>query len=80
MDQSNLPSPHNNYFHFALSHLPNARELIISQLPSEALNVLRLETLQLIPGTFVASDLRDRHADLLFSVELADEEAQRIAG
>ena len=45
MEKPNLPSPHNNYFHFALSHLPNARSLIESQLPAAALRELKLETL-----------------------------------
>ena len=72
MEKPNLPSPHNNYFHFALSHLPNARSLIESQLPAAALRELKLETLEIVPGSFVASDLRDRHTDLLLSVELAN--------
>ena len=71
MENSNLPSPHNNYFHFALSHLPNARRLIESQLPAEVLQLLNLDSLKIVPGTFVAADLRDRHSDLLLSVELA---------
>ena len=45
MEKPNLPSPHSNYFHFALSHLPNARSLIESQLPAAALRELKLETL-----------------------------------
>ena len=71
MENPNLPSPHNNYFHFALSHLPNARSLIETQMPPEVLRELKLETLAIVPGSFVASDLRDRHSDLLLSVELA---------
>jgi len=72
MENPNLPSPHNNYFHFALSHLPNARCLIESQMPPEVLRELKLETLAIVPGSFVASDLRDRHSDLLLSAELAN--------
>jgi len=72
MGYPNLPSPHNNYFHFALSHLPNARSLIESQMPPAVLRELKLDTLEIVPGSFVASDLRDRHTDLLLSVELAN--------
>ena len=72
MENPNLPSPHNNYFHFALSHLPNARSLIESQMPPAVLRELKLDTLEIVPGSFVASDLRDRHTDLLLSVELAN--------
>ncbi len=72
MDQSKIPTPHNNYFHFAFTDLPNARDLIETQLPSAVLKKIKLDTLAIIPGTFVASDLRDRHADLLLSVELVN--------
>ncbi|KAA1260659.1 putative transposase [Rubripirellula obstinata] len=79
MDQ--LPTPHNNFFHFALSHLPSARSLIATQLDAEALKelkletlkleTLKLETLKLETGSYVDSDLREKFSDLLFSVELA---------
>ena len=65
-----LPTPHNNFFHFALSHLPNARGLIETQLSSAALAELNLDTLQLQTGSFVDADLREKFSDLLFSVEL----------
>ncbi len=67
-----LPSPHNNFFHFALSHLPNARSLIETQLDSEALKELKLETLRLETGSFVDPDLREKFSDLLLSVDLAN--------
>ena len=67
-----LPTPHNNFFHFALSHLPNARGLIETQLSPQALATLKLETLRLCTGSFVDADLREKFSDLLFSVELAD--------
>ncbi len=67
-----LPTPHNNFFHFALSHLPNARGLIETQLSPAALAELKLDTLQLETGSFVDPDLREKFSDLLFSVELAN--------
>lgn len=67
-----LPTPHNNFFHFALSHLPNARSLIETQLSQAALAALDLDTLQLEPGSFVDEDLREKFSDLLLSVQLAD--------
>ena len=70
-----LPSPHNNFFHFALSHLPNARGLIETQLSRQALALLNLDTLRLRPGSFVDADLREKFSDLLFSVELNDQPA-----
>jgi predicted transposase/invertase (TIGR01784 family) len=65
-----LPTPHNNFFHFALSHLPNARGLIETQLSQAALAEMNLDTLQLQTGSFVDADLREKFSDLLFSVEL----------
>jgi hypothetical protein len=42
-----LPTPHNNFFQFALSQLPNARNLIETQLSEAALAELDLESLRL---------------------------------
>ena len=67
-----LPTPHNNFFHFALSHLPNARGLIETQLSQAALADLNLESLQLQTGSFVDPDLSEKFSDLLFSVELKE--------
>ncbi len=66
-----LPTPHNNFFHFALSHLPTARSLIETQLSSAALAELELNSLQLETGSFIDSDLTEKFSDLLFSVRLA---------
>lgn len=67
-----LPTPHNNFFQFALSHLPNARSLIETQLSATALAELNLDTLQLESGSFIDTDLREKFSDLLLSVRLAD--------
>jgi predicted transposase/invertase (TIGR01784 family) len=66
-----LPTPHNNFFQFALAHLPNARSLIESQLSPAALAELDLDTLQLESRSFIDADLRERFSDLLISVRLA---------
>jgi predicted transposase/invertase (TIGR01784 family) len=66
-----LPTPHNNFFHFALSHLPNARGLIETTLSPDAVAELKLDTLQLQTGSFIDPDLREKFSDLLFLVELA---------
>lgn len=68
---SELPTPHNNFFHFALSQLPNARSLIETQLDEAALAVLDLGNLRLQAGSFVDADLREKFSDLLFSAPLA---------
>jgi predicted transposase YdaD len=71
-----LPTPHNNFFQFALSHLPNARNLIQTQLSEAALAELDLESLQLEAGSFIDADLRERFSDLLLSARLAKCETQ----
>jgi len=71
-----LPTPHNNFFHFALSQIPNARSLIETQLTSRALAELDLDSLQLQPGSFIDSDLREKFSDLIFSVRLANHQEQ----
>jgi recombination-promoting nuclease RpnB len=60
-----LPTPHNNFFYFALSHLPIARSLISMQLSEAALAELDLETLQVETGSFIDADLLEKFSDLL---------------
>ena len=67
-----LPTPHNNFFHVALSHLPNARSLIQTQPDAKAAQELKPDTLRLETGSFIDPDLRERFSDLLFSVDLAN--------
>ncbi len=77
-----LPTPHNNFFHFMLSHLPSARSLIETLLSPEGVAALDLATLRLETTNFVDADLREKYSDLLFSVQLAtsDFKAEAIQG
>lgn len=68
---SELPTPHNNFFHFAMSQLPNAQNLIETQLSEAALSVLDLGNLKLEAGSFIDADLREKFSDLLFSAPLS---------
>jgi predicted transposase/invertase (TIGR01784 family) len=67
-----LPTPHNNFFHFALSYLPIARNLLETQLSRAALAELNLESLQVEAGSYIDSDLKEKFSDLLMSVSLAN--------
>ena len=67
-----LPTPHNNFFHFALSQPSNARDLLETQLSPAALELLDLDSIQLEKGSFVDADLREKYSDLLFSVRRTD--------
>ena len=73
MDDSHLPSPHNNFFHFAFSHASAVRSLIESHLPSSVIRSLDLDSLQLQKDSFVDDHLRESYSDLLYSVAWADE-------
>ncbi len=67
-----LPTPHNNFFHFMLSHLPSARSLIETLLSPDAVAALDLATLRLETTSFIDPDLREKYSDILFSVQLAN--------
>jgi hypothetical protein len=80
MDNSKLPTPHNNFFHYALSHVEAARDLIQTHLPADLVQVLDLESLELQKDSFVDDELRDSYSDLLYSVKLADHEGRPAEG
>ncbi len=75
MDEKSLPTPHNNFFQFALSNPIAARSLIETQLPDAVLKELKLDSLKIESGSFVDPDLREKHSDLLMAAELAQPES-----
>ena len=75
-----LPTPHNNLFHFALTHAPSAKGLIESQFPAEVLRELELDSLQLEKESFVDADLREKYSDVLWSVRLVQADRHQRAG
>jgi predicted transposase/invertase (TIGR01784 family) len=80
MDDSKLPTPHNNFFHYALSHVEAARDLIQTHLPADLVQDLDLDSLELQKDTFVDEDLRESYSDLLYSVRLAGAKGEPIEG
>ena len=80
MDESKLPTPHNNLFHYALSHAHAARDLIQTHLPADLVAALDLDSLVLQKDSFVDEELRESYSDLLYSVQLADQDGQRGQG
>jgi predicted transposase/invertase (TIGR01784 family) len=80
MDDPKLPTPHNNLFHYALSHAQAARDLIQTHLPADLVQVLDLDSLELQKDSFVDDKLRDSYSDLLYSVKLADQEGKPAEG
>ena len=80
MDDSKLPTPHNNFFHYALSHANATRDLIQTHLPADLVQVLDLDSLELQKDSFVDDELRDSFSDLLYSVRLAGAKGEPIEG
>jgi predicted transposase/invertase (TIGR01784 family) len=80
MDDSKLPTPHNNFFHYALSHAHATRDLIQTHLPADLVQVLDLDSLELQKDSFVDDELRDSFSDLLYSVRLAGAKGEPIEG
>jgi len=74
MDDSQLPTPHNNFFNYAFSHISAARSLIETHLPLSVIQSLDLNTLELMKDSFVDGYLRDSYSDLLYCVQLAGAE------
>jgi predicted transposase/invertase (TIGR01784 family) len=80
MDDSTLPTPHNNFFHYALSHAQAARDLIQTHLPPSLVQILDLESLELQKDSFIDEDLRQSFSDLLYSVRFAEADGEPTEG
>lgn len=69
MDDDQLPTPHNNFFHYAFSHASAVRSLLETHLPARVTSILDLSTLELQKDSFIDTRLRESHSDLLYSVQ-----------
>jgi predicted transposase YdaD len=74
MDQSKLPTPHNNFFQYAFSHPAAARNLIELHLPADLVQILDLDSLELQKDSFVDDELRDTYSDMLYSIRLSGQD------
>lgn len=70
MEDAQLPTPHNNLFHYAFSHASAVRSLLESHLPTNITGILDLSTLILQKDSFIDPRLRESHSDLLYSVQM----------
>ena len=70
MEDAQLPTPHNNLFHYAFSHASAVRSLLETHLPTNITGILDLSTLTLQKDSFIDPRLRESHADLLYSVQM----------
>lgn len=63
------PAPHDALFKKFLSHLPVARQFLEIHLPPEIQQQCDLDTLQLVPTTFIERDLSAFYSDVLFAMK-----------
>lgn len=71
-----LGSPHDRLFKHTFGHPENAASVLRTVLPQALLERLDLSTLELAPGSFVDAALSERHADLLYRVQLGGHPAR----
>lgn len=62
-------SPHDAVFRKMLMQRDVAKDFLRIHLPDSFLRICRLDTLKLESGSFIEEDLRNRYADILYSVE-----------
>jgi predicted transposase YdaD len=72
MEQSQLPTPHDNFLQFVLSIPAVAQELFELLFSPADLARLKIQNGKLESDSFIDSDLRNKQADLLFSFEYHD--------
>lgn len=66
---------HDEFFRGAMMDLEVARDFLKQHLPKHLQKIVKLETLKLEPSTFINKELKERTADLLYSVEILGEES-----
>ncbi len=66
-----IVNPHDKFFKESFTRLEVARELFDNYLPTAVRQSLALDTLTLMPQSFVDQELQAQYGDLLYQVELA---------
>lgn len=64
--------PHDEFVKNMLQEEPMARDFFESNLPSDMLNLVKLDNMQLVSGTLVDKELRALYTDILYKVEMKD--------
>lgn len=70
LQRSITDSPHDKFFRFAFKHIDLVRALTQMTFPANLLNQLDLNAIRLESGTWIDSKLREKRADLLFSLPI----------
>ncbi|MCD6046316.1 MAG: putative transposase [Gammaproteobacteria bacterium] len=64
--------PHDEFLKNMLFEEPMAKDFFESNLPSDMLNLVKLDNMQLVPGTLIDKELRALHTDILYKVEMKE--------
>lgn len=66
--------PHDEFFKAMMFDVPVARDFFEAHLSEDVLNQIDLNSLQLSPGTLINRELKARHTDILYKVDLKNGE------
>ena len=58
-------NPHDRFFHYVFSEKGNVRDFLLNSLPGKITRMLDLDSIEVIPKSFVDRNLAAHHADLL---------------
>lgn len=67
-------NPHDKFFKEMLGDVETAKDFIANYLPEKVLNVMDVNTLEVQKTSFINKDLQESHSDLLFKVNICNEE------
>ncbi|NMA94449.1 MAG: Rpn family recombination-promoting nuclease/putative transposase [Clostridiales bacterium] len=70
-----IVNKHDITFKEVFSQKRIAKDFIINSIPKSALDVVDLDTLELVKDTFVNKDLKESFSDLIYKVKIKDEDA-----
>lgn len=69
---SELYSAHDAFFRKMMANKPIAKDFLNQHLPESILKIIKYESLEQMPDTFIQQNLRRSHCDLLYKVQLGD--------
>lgn len=65
-----IHNPHDRFIREYLTEKENTVEFLRTTLPESLANILNLEEIEILPGTFIDEQFQEQHADMLFRVPL----------
>lgn len=69
-----LQNPHDKFFKEMFSNVETAKDFIINYLPEKVLQIIDVDTLTVQKDSFINKELQGSHTDLLFKVNICNEE------